>query len=148
MGDDVYEVNQSHHAFYEVAPYYVEVEKLPEGRPPARARIQAGYDIDVYGVKAGGEPQPSPDYDVVLGAIRDAVAEIPTSDRCTIEVIPFLSSVVLDSRSHLQAEGRIRIRITHGRGLEQPAGPAEADALRQVEELLQKLGIDSGGGRT
>ena len=147
MLEEVYQVNRRHHAFYETTPYYVELEELPEGRSPELTRIQAGYDVDVYGVKSSGESQPSPDYEIAYGAIEEAVAEIPICDRCSIEVIPFDSSVVLDSRSHFQVEDRVRIRISHFRGLDQPAGPAEADALRQLEEWLRKLGINPGGGQ-
>ena len=38
----------------------------------------------------------------------------------------------------------LRIRITHQRGLEQPAGKAEQHALEEVEKELRRLGVVSG----
>jgi hypothetical protein len=39
------------------------------------------------------------------------------------------------------------VGITHARGLEQPAGPSEERALKELEVRLQELGISSQGGR-
>jgi hypothetical protein len=64
-----------------------------------------------------------------------------TGDRCSIEVIPFPSTVILDTRRKLQPEAMVRIRITHRRGLGQPAGASEEGALKQIEEQLRGLGI-------
>jgi hypothetical protein len=55
-----------------------------------------------------------------------------TGDSCSIEVIPFASTVILDTRQRLQPEGMIRIRITHCRGLGQPAGEPEQKALKEI----------------
>jgi hypothetical protein len=67
------------------------------------------------------------------------------SDSCAIQIIPFETTLILDTRDHLQPQALLRIRITHCRGLDQPAGPAEARTLKDVEEKLQALGVQAGG---
>ena len=67
------------------------------------------------------------------------------SDSCAIQIIPFETTLILDTRNHLQPQALLRIRITHCRGLDQPAGPAEARTLKDVEEKLQALGVQAGG---
>ena len=47
------------------------------------------------------------------------------SDSCSLEVIPFSSTAIIDSRNHGQVEAMIRIQISHERGLNQPAGSPE-----------------------
>src|SRR5215469_8690640 len=51
MADNISSLVKEHHAFYEVSPYYVEVEERPLGRPVTARGIQAGFNIDVYGVR-------------------------------------------------------------------------------------------------
>jgi hypothetical protein len=63
---------------------------------------------------------------------------------CSIEVIPFASTVILDTRRHFQPEGMIRIRITHARGIDQPLGPTEETALKAILVHLHALGFSSG----
>jgi len=41
MSENVREVIEQHHAFYEVIPYYVELEERPHGATAAWRRIQA-----------------------------------------------------------------------------------------------------------
>jgi hypothetical protein len=41
----------------------------------------------------------------------------------------------------------LRIRITHGRGLDQPAGAPEERALKEIQEQLHVLGVKPGRGR-
>ena len=66
---------------------------------------------------------------------------------CSIEVIPFGSTIVLDTRDHLQPMPMLRIRITHNRGVHEPAGTAEQEALKAVEAQLSNLGIIEGRSR-
>ena len=63
------------------------------------------------------------------------------SDSCSLEVIPFSSTAIIDSRNHGQVEAMIRIQISHERGLNQPAGSPEHRALEEVERELKSLGI-------
>jgi hypothetical protein len=88
------------------------------------------------------------------GQMRLAVDDLPQaaqailpnpSDSCAIQIIPFETTLILDTRDHLQPQALLRIRITHCRGLDQPAGPAEARTLQGVEEKLQALGVQAGG---
>jgi hypothetical protein len=63
------------------------------------------------------------------------------SDSCSLEVIPFFSTAIIDSRNHGQVEAMIRIQISHERGLSQPAASPEQRALEEVERELKGLGI-------
>jgi hypothetical protein len=145
---EVRRVIEDHQAFYEVAPYYVLFEERPQGHPSSR-RIQAGFDVDVFGIVKGPAPQPSPEYELVYQALSRLAEEIqpPTSDGCSIEVISLASTIILDPRLHFQAEATLRIRIAHSRGLDQPAGPAEERTLQKLQEQLRTLGVKAGGGR-
>jgi hypothetical protein len=146
MSESVRELMKRYQAFYEVAPYYV----LLEGRPPNSAvtkqRIQAGFDIDVYGVKSGLEPGPLADYALGYAALRELAETVAsnTADFCSIEAISFDSTIILDTRRHFQPEGMIRIRITHTRGINQPAGIAEEKALKEILLHLHDLGCSPG----
>jgi hypothetical protein len=146
---EVRRVIEDHQAFYEVAPYYVVLEERPPSCHPSRRRIQAGFDVDVFGVVTGPAPEPSPEYELVYRALsRLAEAIRPhTSDGCSIEVISLASTVILDPKLHLQQEATLRIRIAHSRGLDQPAGPAEDHTLQKLQEQLRSLGVKAGAGR-
>src|SRR5215469_4239382 len=142
-------VIEDHQAFYEVAPYYVLFEERPAGGHPTSRRIQAGFDVDVFGVVKRPAPEPSPDYELVYQALsRWAAAMRPdTTDGCSIEVISLASTVIFDPRLHFQEEATLRIRIAHSRGLDQPAGPAEERTLQKLQEELKILGVKAGSGR-
>ena len=59
----------------------------------------------------------------------------------TIEIIPYVDSLVLDTHEHFQPEVMLRIRISHGRGLDQPEGPPEEKALNAIRETLHELEV-------
>ena len=143
MATNVRELIDQYHPFYEVTPYCVVFEERPPGATAARRRIQAGFDIDVYGITASLKREPYSDYVLACTALQKVAETVlpHTSDRCSIEVIPFPSTVILDTRRRLQPEAVVRIRITHSRGLDQPAGASEESALREIEEQLRGLGI-------
>jgi hypothetical protein len=150
MSESVRELTKQYQAFCEVESYYVVLEERSPSGAITKQRIQAGFDIDVYGVKSGLDPGPLSDYARACTALRE-VAETVTSkagDSCSIEVIPLASTVIVDTRRHFQPEGMIRIRITHSRGLGQPVGEPEEKALRAIVTQLNDLGISSGNSRT
>jgi hypothetical protein len=146
MSENVREVIEQHHAFYEITPYLVVLEARPQGAKVARRTIQAGFDIDVYGIKASLEPEPSSDYVLVYMALQKTVETVlpHANNHCSIEVIPFPSTVILDARRRLQPEDMLKIRITHRRGLDQAAGASEESALKEIEERLHDLGVSLG----
>ena len=146
MSENVRELIKQYQAFCEVAPYYVVIEERPSNGAITKQRIQAGFDIDVYGVKSGLEPGPLSDYALGCAAFREVAQTVTsqTGDSCSIEIIPFASTVIVDTRRYFQPEGMIRIRITHGRGLGQPAGEPEEKALKAIVTQLHDLGIRSG----
>jgi len=143
MAENLESLIQQHHAFYEVSPYYVVLEES-HGKPRSSTlRIQAGFDIDVYGARTNGEPEPSPDYAQGIEALQKIAESTAhhTSDSCSVEIIAFPSTVILDAKNHLQEEAILRIRVSHYRGLDQPAGPAEQRALDEIEKQLRSLGV-------
>jgi hypothetical protein len=142
MFKDVRELVKEHQVFYEVSPYNLLIDEQA-GSPPASTRtIQAGFDVDIYGVNTNDEPAlPGPDYALGYAEVRKVTTEIShrTSNSCSLEVIPFPSRIVIGA--HAELEGMLRIRISHRRGLDQAAGPPEGQALKELENRLKDLGI-------
>src|SRR5689334_3489016 len=149
MSVDIRQIVRAHHCFYEVSPYHVVTEDRPLVGGVHVRHVQAGFDLDVYGVKPSPLPDPATEYWLAYHSLKElAEAVRQQSDHGTcIDVISFGSTVVLDTRDHLQPMAMLRIRITHTRGLDQPAGPAEQEALKAVEARLENLGLRAGHGR-
>jgi hypothetical protein len=149
MSKNIRQVIEKHRAYYEVVPYYVLLEE-GHGTPAVKTRrIQAGFDVNVFGMKTSddpGLPGLSPSYALACASLLELTKTIQshTTDACSIEVIPFGSTAVLDTKSHLQPQAMLRIRITHHRGLDQPAGKPEQHVLEEVEKELCRLGVGSG----
>ncbi len=145
MGDSFGSLVKEHHAFYEVSPEYVEFEDRPVGRPAKTGRVQAGFNVDVYAVRTEDtEPaMPAPDKYALGYAALQKIAERVSqhaTDSCSLEVIPLPLVAIIDARDR-KVEYLVRIQISHERGLDQPAGPAEQRALEEVENELKSLGI-------
>ena len=144
MADNFGSLVKQYHAFYEVSPYYVELEERPVGLPAKTRRVQAGFEVDVYGVRPeDNEPAMPPPHEYALGytelqKLAERVSQHAT-DSCSLEVFPFPSVAIIDPKGKVEAI--IRIRISHWRGLDQPAGPPEQRALEEVENELKSLGI-------
>lgn len=138
MSENIHELIEQHHAFYEVLPYYIVQEDRTH---KATTRIQAGFDIDVYGLKPSHEQHPGRDYVLGYVAVEKLVETIllNTGEACSVEVIPFPSTVFLDTRRQFQEQGMLRIRITHKHL--QPAGEPEERALQEIKERLRDLGL-------
>jgi hypothetical protein len=146
MTDNISSLVKEHLAFYEVSPYYVVLDERPVGLPATTRTVQAGFNVDVYGVRTEDtEPAMPPPQEYALAyAELNKLAERVSqhaSDSCALEVIPFSSTAIIDSRNHGQVEAMIRIQISHERGLDQPAGSPEKCALEEVEKELKSLGI-------
>jgi hypothetical protein len=130
--------------FYEVLPYHVVIEE-GHGSPTAtRHMIQAGFDVDVHSLSNKDELELPPPGDYALGyawlkKIVDTVAQ--HASECSIEVIPFPSTIFSEARENFRSEAVIRIRISHRRGIDQPVGLPEQHALKELERQLQDLGI-------
>ena len=138
MSGKIDELIKQHHAFYEVLPYYI---IQYNGTPSTAKSIQAGFDIDVYGIKPSHEQHPGRDYILGYRALQELVEKmLPTvADSCSVEVISFPSSVVLDPRRQFQEEGMLRIRVMH-KNL-QPAGEPEQRAVEELKQRLHDLGL-------
>ena len=146
MPDDIRSLITEHHAFYEVSPYYILLDERPVGLPATTRTVQAGFNVDVYGVRTEdtAPEMPPPDKYALGCAELQKIAERVSqhsSDSCSLEVIPFSRVAIIDPRNHGQVEAMIRIQISHERGLNQPAGSPEQRALEQVERELKTLGV-------
>jgi hypothetical protein len=146
---DVRELIQRHHAHYEVCPYYVLFDERPEGAPPVQRRIQAGFDVDLYGTLereelplATGNPRARMVVEYFEAAAREVQERI--GQHCTVEVIQFADSLFPDTHEHFRPQAMLRIRISHARGLDQPAGPAEEQAKEAVEAAMREIGAQQG----
>src|SRR5262249_52035278 len=135
-----------HHARYEVSQYVVVLEDRKRGAPPTERRILAGFDLDVYASRPDDQSALSfqsgelrKTLDEICAACRETVAQ--ANESSTIEIIPFESSLVLNVPNHFEPEALVRIRITHSRGLDQPAGEMEDKARADIEERLHALGL-------
>ena len=144
MSENLQRVVKEYHAFYEVSPYYVMVEEKHGGHVANARRVQAGFDVDVYGVsnKSELELPPPPEYAVSYAELKKIADTVSLhASGCSIEVIPFPSTVFLDARKHFQPEGMLRIRISHQGGVDQPSGLPEQRALEEIENQLKSLGV-------
>jgi len=135
-----------HQARYEVSQYFVVVDDRTYGRPPIQRRIPAGFDLDLYaaGPNHGsalsfqnGELRKT--LDELSAACAEAIAHVRENSR--FEIFPFEGSLILDVKRHFEPEALVRIRITHFRGVDQPAGASEDDARAHLEERLRSLGV-------
>jgi len=142
---DVHEVLQSHHVRCEIRSYYVVLDQRPAGAPPKEQKVQAGFDVDLYGVLENEKLTLyySEEARGVVKHFETVAQEIQSrvGNHCTIEVIPYADSMVLDTHQHFRPEVLLRIRISHDRGLDQPEGPAEEQALIAVREALLEVGV-------
>ena len=146
MSDDIRSLVTEHRAFYDVSRYYVLLDERPVGLPASTRTVHAGFDVDVYGVRTEDNKlvMPPPDEYALGYAELQKIAENVSrhsSDSSSLEVIPFSDTAVIDRRNEGKVEAMLRIRISHCRGLNQPAGPAEVRVLEEVEKELASLGI-------
>ena len=144
MSEDLQQLINTYHAFYEVSTYSIVIEEGHGSPNPTRHIVQAGFDVDVHGVsnKDDLELPPTAEYAFSYAEFKKLAASIShDANECSIEVIPFPSTVFSDTRRHFQSEAVVRIRITHLSGVDQRAGLAEQHALEEVEKQLQGLGL-------
>ena len=146
MSDNIAAIATGHHAFCEVLPYYIVLATKHEGLPDTNRTIQRGFDIDIYGLNIKSElafPGSDPDYTggcTGLERIADEVSQ-RASGSCFLQVISFPERIVFDNRNPKAVEGMIKIRISHRRGLDQPAGEPEQSALAEILNQLRGLGV-------
>jgi hypothetical protein len=146
MSDNIVQLVKEHRAFYEVSPYYVMLEERHGSLDVTTRTLKGGFDVDIYGVNTRNEmafPGSDRDYALAFAELQKIAQEVShhTSGSCVLEVMPFPSRIVFDNRKGDTVEGMIRIRISHVRGLDHPAGPAEEHALEKVENQLQGMGV-------
>jgi hypothetical protein len=143
---DVQGVLHRHNVRYEVRPYYVVLEQRPAGATPVEKKIRAAFDLDLYGALdkiqlplfEGDEGREVVAYFETMAKEIQSRAD---NDHTKVEVMPYADSLVLDTHQHFRPEVVLRIRITHARGLDQPAGPSEEQVLSDIRERLHQLEV-------
>jgi len=142
---EIHDLLERHHAHYEVRPYYVIWDRRPEGAPEVEKKVQAGFEVDLYAAldKCQVPPFDSEQALTVVNYFESLAREVESAagNNCTVEVIPYEGSLVLDTQVHFQPEAMLQIRISHHRGLDQSEGPAEEKALKAIREALRELGV-------
>jgi hypothetical protein len=145
MSEDLRTVVQEHRAFYEVLPYYIVVDDTNAGLSLTTRRVHAGFDVDIYGESLKKElviPGPDSDYTLSYSELQKVAQEVSrhATDSCSLEVLEFPETVYFDLRRHAP-EALLRVRISHCRGLNEPAGLSEQRALAELEKELKSLGV-------
>ena len=145
MSDNLRSLVKKYSAFYEVLPYYVTVEEK-HGSGSMTRRVQGGFDVQIYGVNIKHDmsmPGADPDYKLAYTDFEKMVEEVSRhiGGSCSIEVIQFPSTIVIDVHDHGKVEAMFRIRISHLGSLDQAAGLPEQQALDAVQEQLRGLGL-------
>jgi hypothetical protein len=135
---DIHDVLERHQVRYEVRPYFV--------ASFTQRTVPAGFDVDLYGTleKMQLPLFQSDEGRRVVDYFQTVAQEIQSKAegyRTTIEVMPASDSLVLDTQHHFRPQAMLKIRITHDRGLDQPAGPAEEQALKAIRETLHQLKV-------
>ena len=149
MFGNIRDIIESHYCFCKVSPYYIGSEDRPEEGEESGRRVHAGFDLDIYGVKMSRQPDPPAEFWLVYTKLKEVVDVVRDKNNhaCSFAVIPFGSTVVLDTRNYLQPMAMLRIRITHNRATDETACAAEQEALKAVEAQLSELGITAGRSR-
>jgi len=139
----VCQLMNQHQAYYEVSPYYYVMEERTAGTAASNRRFLTGFDIDVYGTMKSLDIRSSHEYQLVSEQLTRVTKTIAShaGDSCSIEVVPFSSTAILDTKMHLQPMAMLRVTIRHNRGVAQPVGAAERYALKEVEQQLKHLGL-------
>jgi len=142
---DIHELLGRYHVHYEVCIYFVLSEQCHAGAASTTQRVQAGFDVNLYGTPATAELPlfHTQAAHTALNFFESAAREIQlkAGNQCRVEIIPCTDSVILDPQRHFRAEGMLQIRISHDRSLQEPEGPSEKLALASVQKLLDQLAI-------
>jgi len=149
MSGDIRQILESHHCYLEISPHYIVTEDRPPGGAVSVRRVQAGFDLDICGVKMSREPDPPAEYWLVYNRLKEVADSVRQENKptCSVEVIPFGSTIVLDAKNHLQPMALLRIRVRHCGDIHERAGAAVQQAARAVEAQLGALGLTAGRSR-
>ena len=143
MSENLRQIIKEHHAFYEVLPHYIVLEDRSHGATTTTRRIQTGFDVDIFCATTNHKLATSAEYTQGYEALRQLAAAIPdhSGDACSIEVIPYPSTVVLDTRNHFEPEALFRIRVSNCWGLDKSDAPPKQMVLTEIENQLHNLGV-------
>jgi hypothetical protein len=140
-----------HNARYEVRPHFDMLQIFPVGAPAIGKRVQTGFDVDVFGTLLGNEHLPiyriegarmvSDYFGEVAHDIQSRIGQC-----CSIEIATYDDLIVVNTKDDFRPEGMLRIRIGHSRGMDQPEGPPEEQALEAVRQVLRELAVKEASG--
>jgi hypothetical protein len=143
---DLHEFLAGHRVWYEFRPHYVVVDQRPPGGPPVRRMLQAGFDVDLYAefqIEQFGLDHDQKAHEV-RSYFESVAKEIETQvgQQCTVEIMPYRDMVILDTHDHFQPEAMLQIQIGHCRGMDQPSGAPEEQALHLLQDKLHNLAVN------
>jgi hypothetical protein len=143
MSGDVRQIFEAHHCYFETSPYYVDIKGNLAGDVLNVRRVQTGFDLDIYGVKIGRQPDPPAEYWLVYNRLKEVADGVrhEYNQTCSLEVVPFGSALVLDTGHHLQPRLLLRIRVIQSAGIDAHADAAAQQALNTLEAQLGALGV-------
>ena len=151
MGSDireaeVHEVLKRHDARYEVRPCYEMFDLHPVGGPAITQRVQSGFDVDLYGKLL--EKERLPLYEIAgAGTVLEYFTKVAQDvqskigQHCTVQVLTYSGSLVLETGHDFRPEIMLRIRIAHTRGMDQAGGPPEEQAVEALRRVLRQLEV-------
>jgi hypothetical protein len=137
--------------FYEVSLYYVVDEERPVGRPVSMKRIQAGFDVNLYGLGAVTPLRLDVDdarFHSMLEELEQLASEVVPehSESTNITITPFEDSLVLDTHRDLAPAASVRIRITGARNGFDREGNAEERVLSRIRTKLDEWNVPERKG--
>src|SRR5437870_35583 len=102
--EELHQLIEQNQAFYIVQPYHVVAQTRQQDGTRESRMVQAGFDIDVYGVVPAGKWQPSEDYWMGYASATKLIERIEahTTETCCLEVIPFAATVIVDTHRQMQ----------------------------------------------
>ena len=142
---DIQEILAGHRVWYEFRPHYVVVDQRPPGASPVERMLPTGFDVDLYAELQTEQFQRDhdPKSQEVRAYFESLAKEIQTQvgQQCTVEILPYRDIVILDTQDHFHPEAMLQIQIGHCRGIDQPSGSPEEQALHLLQDRLHDLGI-------
>jgi hypothetical protein len=142
---DLQDFLAGHHVWYEFRPHYIVVDQRPPGASPVQRMLQAGFDVDLYAelqTEQFGLDNDQKAHEMRL-YFESVAKQIQTEvgQQCTVEIMPYRDMVILDTHDHFRPEAMLQVQIGHCRGMDQPSGAPEDQALHILEDRLHDLGI-------
>jgi len=143
ISDTIRELIEEHYAYYTTKCCHTTLSSRKG--TVRRTRLHVGFRLALMSTSTAQESKMTRRGSPIITSLATELQKIAkksshhSSDTCSIEAIPSFSSILFDAGKNLQPQAMMRIRVSHHRGLNQPAGPAEEHALGQIEKQLQEI---------